>query len=79
MTTKTYLIRWTSAYSTYDNDCSSVYDAENIEKALDRAYRHYMKEAGRLGHGSYAAELATRENLEEAGFDPDEYLIEEDE
>ena len=77
MTTKPYLLSWTAAYDTYGTMCGCFYAAENREEALEVAYLHYMKEAGRLGHGTYDAVLATRENLEEAGFDPDEYLIEE--
>ena len=69
MTTKTYLIRWDAGYG----DKYDVVHTEDLESAFDRAYEEW----------NYAviadadAVLATRENLEEAGFDPDEYLEEE--
>lgn len=71
MTTKTYLIRW-------DAGCGDNYDVvhtENLESAFDKAYDEWNYAA----IADVDAVLATRENLEDAGFDPDEYLIEEDE
>jgi len=53
MTTKPYLLSWTAAYDTYGTMCGCFYAAENREEALEVAYLHYMKEAGRLGHGTY--------------------------
>ena len=72
MTTKTYLILW-------DAGCGYEYDvvhAKDKLTAVGRAYDEWREAVER--EASYGAVLATRENLEDAGFDPDEYLIEED-
>ena len=73
MTTKTYLIRWDTGYG----DSYDVVHAEDLDTAENWAYEEWRDEVE--GRSDYDAVLATRENLEEAGFDPDEYLIEEDE
>ena len=73
MTTKTYLIRWDAGYG----DTHDVVHAKDLDTAENWAYDSWKDEVE--SRAEYGAELATRENLEEAGFDPDEYLIEEDE
>jgi hypothetical protein len=73
MTTKTYLIRW-------DAGCGHSFDVvhtKSEEAAVKWACENWKDEAE--GVADYGAELATRENLEAAGFDPEEYLIEENE
>ncbi|MDB3972859.1 hypothetical protein N9391_01110 [Gammaproteobacteria bacterium] len=71
MTAKTYLIRWNAGYG----DIHDVVHAKDLATAENWAYESWKDEVE--SQGDYGAELATRENLEEAGFDPDEYLIEE--
>jgi len=71
MTTKTYLIRWDAG----SGDDYEVVHTKDEESALDVAWVYWERQV----NADIGAELATRENLEEAGFDPDEYLIEEDE
>jgi len=71
MTTKTYLIRWDAGYG----DMHDVVHTTDEETAVGWAYDEWKDEVER--QADYDAVLATRENLEEAGFDPDEYLIEE--
>jgi len=71
MTTKTYLIRWNAG----SGDEYEVVHTKDLESAFDRAYVNWERQV----NADIDAALATRENLEEAGFDPDEYLIEEDE
>ena len=73
MTTNTYLIRWNTGYG----DDYDVVHTKDLESAFDWAYDEW-KEAFE-NQADYDAVLATRENLEDAGLDPDEYLIEEDE
>ena len=71
MTTKTYLIRWDAGYG----DEYEVVHTKDCESAFDKAWVNWERQV----NADIGAVLATRENLEEAGFDPDEYLIEEDE
>ena len=73
MTAKTYLIYW-------DAGCGksySVVHAKEEKSAVTEAYKNWEEEA--QSQADYGAELATRENLEAAGFDPEEYLIKENE
>ena len=72
MTTKTYLIRWDAG----SGDDYEVVHTEDKYDALQKAADNWESQGGSADIG---AVLATRENLEEAGFDPDVYLIEEDE
>ena len=71
MTTKTYLIQW-DVGSGYDYE---VVHTKDCESAFDVAWRNWERQV----NAGIGAVLATRENLEDAGFDPDEYLIGEDE
>ena len=68
MATKTYLIHWDAGWG----ESWDVVESENQESADQEAYWRWKEESE--NQAEYGAVHATRENLEEAGFDPDEYL-----
>ena len=62
-----YLIKW-------DFGCGEMQEviaAETQEEADVEAYQEWLE--GAHSQADYSAELATSENLDEAGFDPEEF------
>jgi hypothetical protein len=67
----------TKYFITFDYGCGSiedVIDADTQEEADEEAYQQWLD--GANSQGEYTAELATSENLTDAGFDPKEYGLE---
>jgi hypothetical protein len=64
-------------FITYDYGCGSiedVIDAETQEEADTEVYQQWLD--GANSQADYHAELATSENLSDAGYDPEDYGLE---